>query len=146
MLILELIESSFPLGTRGLWEGFVYLFLTTHASFKSHLMKSPLTLVFAQSCFQAICPSIVTFQPYCGSGLVTFDLVISQVFLRKTFSEILTNKISLTVHCHTKSGLEFKFEGWGMVNLRLGETATLAFFSASPILCEFLLDCEIDSK
>ena len=71
----------------------MYLFLTSHTSFQSHFMESLPALVFTQSSFQAICPSVVSLQSYRGSRLVTFDLVISQIFLCETFGKILKNGI-----------------------------------------------------
>lgn len=95
MFILEFIECSFPLRPRCLWKGLMYLFLTSHTPFQSHFMESLPALVFTQGCFQAICPSIVPLQSNCSSRLVTFDLVISQIFLCKTFGKILKNMIGL---------------------------------------------------
>ena len=69
MFILEFIKCPFPLVPRCLWKRFVYLFLTSHASFESYFMEFLSTLVFAQSCFKSICPAVISFQPDNFSGL-----------------------------------------------------------------------------
>ena len=56
-------------------------------------MESLPALVFTKGSFQAISPSVVSLQSYRSSRLVTFDLVISQIFLCETLSEILKNTI-----------------------------------------------------
>lgn len=106
MFILEFIECSFPLRPWCLWKGLMYLFLTSHTPFQSHFMESLPALVFTQGCFQAICPSIVPLQSNCSSRLVTFDLVISQIFLCKTFGK----RYSLYQINNRKVGLSSTFK------------------------------------